>query len=287
METHRPVSVRGYDDGVDRWEITECRPAPALRTRVARYWSYWEHTRSFSTRRELAATSGVLIYALGSPLAIVGADGRTVTVTAGEAFVGGIADATSLSRALGPQAGVHVFLPLDSFATVIGAPLAEIANRVVPLQDLVGPAARDLGAALSEARTAQVRFELIDRFLTSRFARKEAHDEPIAWSMRQLKRGARPLTTALARELGWSRKHFIHRFRSATGFSPDQFRRVSRFEQFVAAMTGAPHQSLAALAADTGYADQAHLTHDVRAFSAMTPGELRARLLPAAGGVRD
>ena len=42
-----------------------------------------------------------------------------------------------------------------------------------------------------------------------------------------------------------------------------------------------------ALAADAGYVDQAHLARDVRDFSDMTPGDLRARLLPAAGGVRD
>jgi AraC-like DNA-binding protein len=287
METRRPVSVRAYDDGVDSWEIVEGLPALALRSRAIRYTSYWEHSRSFTARRELATASGVLIYALGAPLTLVGADGRALTVEAGEAFVGGIADATSLSRASGPQAGVHVFLPLASLAAVIGTSVAEIANRVAPLEDLVGRAAQDLGGALCGAATAEARFVLLDSFLSNRFARAERHDQPVAWAMQRLKHSARPQTTALAREIGWSRQHFIRRFRAATGFSPDQFRRLCRFERFVAALTATPHASLAALAADMGYVDQAHLTRDVRDFSAMTPGELRTRLLPAAGGVRD
>jgi AraC-like DNA-binding protein len=35
---------------------------------------------------------------------------------------------------------------------------------------------------------------------------------------------------------------------------------------------------LAALAAEAGYADQAHLTHETRALSGLSPGRLRAAL---------
>jgi AraC-like DNA-binding protein len=41
------------------------------------------------------------------------------------------------------------------------------------------------------------------------------------------------------------------------------------------------------LALDAGYHDQAHMSRDVQAFSAMSPGELRRRLLPEQGGVRE
>jgi len=287
MESRRIVSVRSHDDGVDHWEMIDAEPTAILRRRGVRYCSYREHTSSFAARRELATTSGVLIYALDAPLEIVGADGCALTLDTGEAFVGGITDATSLTRALGPQTGVHVFMSLNSLACVIGAPLAEIANRVVPLADFIGKAADDLGSALCETQSAESRFALLDKFLLERFARDVHRDQPVSWAMRKLQHSARPQTTALAYEIGWSRKHFIQRFHEATGFSPDQFRRIHRFERFVAALTAAPHEGLAALAVDTGYVDQAHLARDVRHFAAMTPGELRARLLPSAGGVRD
>lgn len=285
MESCRPTALRAYDDGVDRWEIIDAQPAVALRGRVSRYASYSERTRSFTARRELASTGGVLIYALDAPLELIGADGRALIVKAGEAFVGGMADATSMSRGLGPQSGVHIFLPLRSLAAVIGAPLAEISNRVLPFDEFVGAAGRDLGHALWHARSAEEKFTLLDDFLARRLASEAPLERPVEWAMSRLRQDA-PVA-ALASQIGWSRQYFTRRFRAATGLSPDQFRRLARFERFVAALSSTPRESMAALAADSGYADQAHLTRDVRAFCAMTPGELRARLLPAGGGVRD
>ncbi len=90
----------------------------------------------------------------------------------------------------------------------------------------------------------------------------------------------------LAADIGWSRKHLTQRFTHRFGFSPDRFRRLARFEHFTVAIQAAPSESLAALAADHGYVDQAHLTRETRQFAAMTPGELRERLIPGGGGVR-
>jgi AraC-like DNA-binding protein len=287
MEIRRPHKVRSHDDGVDRWYMISAAPAPALRGLVGHYCDYREQTASFAARRELAATEGVLLYALGAPLEITGADGGVVTVRDGEAFAGGIADATSVSRACGPQAGIHVFLPLESLATICGAPLSAIANKVAPFRDLIGREADDLGGALCDAPDAEARFDRLDRFLARRFARDDARDRPVSWAMDRLAGASHPVTSALAQEIGWSRKHFTGRFRAATGFSPDRFRRIARFQRFAAALSRAPDDNLAGLAAECGYVDQAHLARDVRAFSDMTPGELRARLIPGEGGVRD
>lgn len=282
----RPISARRYDDGVDRWEMVEAAPAPALRGRIGRYCDYWEETGSFAARREFATADVVMIYALGAPLEITGADGRVVTVRAGEAFVGGVSDATSRSRGLGAQAGFHVFMPLASMAAVTGAPAAELANRVAPLRDLIGGDADDLGGALCEAADAEARFDLLDTFFARRFADAKEPDRPIAWAMPHLASAVGPLTSRLATEIGWSRKHFIRRFRNATGVSPDRYRRIARFERFAAAIAARPDDSLAGLATDCGFVDQAHLARDVRAFADMTPGELRSRLIPGGGGVR-
>ena len=279
-------SVRAHDDGVDRWEMVEAPPAPALRGLIDRYCDYWEETRSFTARRELAATSGVLIYALGAPLEIVGADGRSVMVRAGEAFAGGIADANSFSRNHGPQAGIHVFLPLTRLASALATPLAEVANCVAPLRDLIGREADALGGRLCEANSAEARFALLDAFFARRFADAREADRPIDHAMRRLASPAAPAVPALARELGWSPRHLSRRFRAAIGFSPDRFRRIARFERFTAALTRAPDDSLAGLAADHGYADQAHLTREVRDFAGLTPGELRAQLIPGEAGFR-
>jgi AraC-like DNA-binding protein len=281
------VRRRAFDDGVDRWEMIDTRPAPALRGLVSRYSAYSEETRSFTARQELATTSGVLIYALGGPLEIVGADGNPILLRQGEGFAGAIADGTSISRAHGAQAGVHVFMTLTSLAAVVGLPLAELANRVATMRELIGPAADDIGGKLVEAGDAEQRFDLLDEFLTRRFATEPTHDPVTRWSMGRLAQVSGPSSSTLADEIGWSRRHFARRFRDSTGFSPDRFRRIVRFERFFERLTRSPEDNLAGLAVDSGYADQAHLNRDVRDFAGTSPGELRSRLIPEGGGVRD
>ena len=284
-ETHRA----SHDDGTDRWEIREADPHPHLAQLVDRYADYQEETGSFSARRELAATSGVMIYVFGDPLEIVGADGRAIVLKAGEAFIGGAADATSISRNIGPQRGMHIHAPLSTYARIIGAPAAAIANHCFKLGDLIGADADVLGGRLCEAKDSEARYRLLDRFFVARLAATEAAPNrcPVDWAANQLKREDAPRPGEIAAEIGWSRKHLGRRFADRFGFAPDRFRRLARFERFAAAIAASPEESLAQLASDHGYVDQAHLTRETRQFAAMTPGELRSRLHPAGGGVTD
>lgn len=287
MENRRPRTVRRFDDGVDMWEMIDAPPAAMLAGSVERYTSYSERTASFTARRELAATQGALLFNLSDPLELVGADGAVIRLQAGEGFAAGVADATSISRSGGAQAGVHAFLPLSSLSAAIGMPVAEIANRVVPLTDLLAGKARELGQRLLDARDHDDRFDLLDDFLARQFDAARAHDRPIFWALDRLDGTDAPAIDALARNIGWSRKHFAARFKAVTGFTPDTYRRLARFERFSRAIAASPETGLAMLAVDAGYHDQPHMTRDVRSFSAMTPAELRARLIPGQAGVRD
>lgn len=280
------IRRRTYDDGVDRWQVGEARPAETLRGLVSHYTAYYEQVSSFAARQELATTSGVLIFALGAPLEIVGADGGVILLRQGEGFAGAAADRTSISRGSGKQAGIHIFMPLTSLSAVLGVPLAELANRVATLRDLIGHPAEDFGSQLVEAGDDERRFDLLDEFLIRQFADRSTDDETV-WSIARLSRSGGPASSVLAEEIGWSRRHFARRFRDSTGFGPDRFRRIARFQRFVAKLKRAPGDDLASFAVETGFADQAHLARDVRDFADMTPGALRARLIPDEYGVKE
>jgi AraC-like DNA-binding protein len=286
MGQHRPTELRQYDDGIDMWSMADARPAAILAGLVDGYTAYEERTATFTARRELAATCGVLLYALAEPLSITGADGIEIVLKPGEAFAGGIAASTSISRALGAQRGVHIHLPLHALAAVCGTPIAELANRVVPFADLIGQDANDLGQRLGAA-DAQEQFDLLDDFLIRRFSDMTTPDRAVRWAMERLAAEDAPGVSEIASEIGWSRKHLGQRFAAVTGFSPQTFRRLARFERFATAIMERPNESLAILALDAGYHDQPHMSREVQAFGAMSPGELRRRLLPEQGGVRE
>src|SRR5690606_38876171 len=67
---------------------------------------------------------------------------------------------------------------------------------------------------------------------------------------------------ALAREVGWSRRHLSEQFRREYGLTPKVLARVLRFERAQAMVKRPDRPPLAQVAALCGYADQAHMTHD-------------------------
>ncbi|MFC7451301.1 helix-turn-helix domain-containing protein [Rhodococcus daqingensis] len=111
---------------------------------------------------------------------------------------------------------------------------------------------------------------------------QEAERDPLralaAVARRRLDGVGRPVETAIAARLaagapvsevaaavGWSARKLHRKSLSAYGYGPKMLARVLRFERAVGlARAGVP---LAAVATETGYSDQAHLSREVRALA--------------------
>ncbi len=109
-------------------------------------------------------------------------------------------------------------------------------------------------------------------------------DSLVAAAGRHLARpGAR--VGPVARDLGISERQLHRRCVAAVGYGPVLLRRVLRFRRFVSRIdAGVVADDLAVLAAEAGYADQAHLTRESRELAGLTPVALaRARRAPAPG----
>jgi AraC-like DNA-binding protein len=151
---------------------------------------------------------------------------------------------------------------------VLKTPLSEIANQRVPLADLLPPAARRLPPTLDPEEAA-------DRVLTitGGLVVDGAPDRAMARAAVLLRNPA-ARAEAVAAEVGLSERQFRRRSQAAVGYSPKTLQRVLRFHRFVRLLDAAPAPDLAALAADAGYADQAHLTRECSALSGYTPAAL-------------
>jgi AraC-like DNA-binding protein len=154
--------------------------------------------------------------------------------------------------------------------TVLGTSAAELEGAVVALDDLWGRDAARIQERLSQARSWQDRFLLMDTLLARRRqARRPVHPEVArAWDRIVLSRG-RVRVETLAAEIGWSRKRLWSRFRSHIGIAPNRAAMLVRFHH--AAHRLAAGQSPARAAAESGYFDQSHLHRDVRVFTGVTP----------------
>jgi AraC family transcriptional regulator len=97
---------------------------------------------------------------------------------------------------------------------------------------------------------------------------------PVARLAAALREGPERGVANLASHIGLSREHATRTFRRHLGLSP----RVFRAERMLrTAMEGIRdlRESLATVAFEAGYADQAHFTRCLRAATGLTPGELR------------
>jgi AraC-like DNA-binding protein len=86
-----------------------------------------------------------------------------------------------------------------------------------------------------------------------------------------------PKIQDIARDVSLSVSQFERRFKQATGVLPKTLTRLIRFEAVCDAVWQNPKQSLAALAATFGYADQAHFIHDFKSLASETPAAFARR----------
>jgi AraC-like DNA-binding protein len=111
--------------------------------------------------------------------------------------------------------------------------------------------------------------------LLARAARSLEPDEAIQFAVTALERGA---TVASVRDrLGLTPARFIARFADAVGHTPKRFARLRRFQRMLQAIELGTEIDWAGVAADGGFADQAHLVHEFRAFAGITPTQYRPR----------
>lgn len=103
-----------------------------------------------------------------------------------------------------------------------------------------------------------------------------------AWQRLLITAGGVPIGR-IAKEVGWSHKHLIAKFKQQVGLPPKTAARLVRFDQVWHRVDGHRQRDWGQIAADSGYADQAHLIRDFRQFTGTTPTAFLARLPPATG----
>jgi AraC-like DNA-binding protein len=158
--------------------------------------------------------------------------------------------------------------PVVAYAALGASP--EIGGTVAALDDLWGRDAGRFRERLRAAATWDERFAVAEAALAQRQQAGRTVDPEVAFAWRQMVRNqGRVRVEELAAEAGWSRKRLWSRFRSQIGLTPKRAAQLVRFDH--AAHRLAAGHGAALVAADSGYADQSHLHHDVMAFAGMTP----------------
>jgi AraC-like DNA-binding protein len=241
------VDVRTLPPGYTEW------PAPAaLRAAVACLWE--QVTDESAERAGLVLPDGCtdLVWEQGRGAFVAGPDtGPVATTMAAGTMILGVR--------FRPSAG----------GPALGIPLSELRDQRADLADLRPAQARQLTAAL-DPQVAAVRMLDVAGALVA-----DGAPDPAVIRAARLLRDPEVRAEDVAAEVGLSLRQLRRRCQAVVGYGPKTLHRVLRFRGFVSRVDARPEVlDLAAIAAEAGYADQAHLTRECGRLSGLTPAAL-------------
>ncbi|MEU4482665.1 helix-turn-helix domain-containing protein [Micromonospora sp. NPDC023966] len=181
-----------------------------------------------------------------------------------------------LSVSVPGERWVGLRLPPGTGPAVLGVPADELRDQRVPLADLWGQAAAELAERIAAADAPGRSIAAVLEEVALGRLRVAGGPDPLgARVAARLAAGA--TVAATAAEVGLGARALHRRSRLLFGYGPKTLARILRMRRALdLAGGGTPLAEVAALA---GYADQAHLTREVKELAGVPP----TRLLPPAG----
>jgi AraC-like DNA-binding protein len=254
------------------------RPGPPLSEFVDCFWHWEGYPAPAPKERALPAGSlDVIINLDEDRLRLYGDDEETaldpfpgILICGARAgyMVIGTAPRTSVM-------GIH-FKPGGAFP-FLGIGAGELEGTQTGLDVLWGRRAARLRERLIEARTSELRFELLERFLIAQARRPLERDVAVARALRAFEDPALRRVSEVNATTGLSPKRLIALFREQVGLAPKAYWRVRRFQAALRRLERARRLRGAEIAAELGYFDQAHFIREFREFSGLTPSAYLAQ----------
>jgi AraC-like DNA-binding protein len=280
-------------------------PPARLRPFVSGYTGYRQEGVAPLRHRGLPSPELTFIVTLDDPLAIDAHPDPGQPAGSYDTLLGGLHTSPALVSHQGRWSGVQLGLTPLGARMLLGLPAGGLANWDAEATDVIGGFALQLRELVVEQPTWAGRFAVIDRLLERRAAQADADRRAtvrpeVGYAWRRLRETRGGVGVAeLAAETGLSTRRLGSLFLDEFGLTPKESGRVFRFaharrrigqavggglptaggggaagggtagrDRFNAAAAGA---TLATLAAECGFYDQAHLAREFRALAGCPP----------------
>src|SRR3712207_6677712 len=127
-------TVRRHASPEHSFELVSRAPDRRLRGLVRGYEDFWERSAAPLIRREVASPDAVVIVDLGEGWRV----GEGARAADHGSFTGVLSDAPEVVEHGGEARAVQIDLTPLGARALLGVPLAELTNRVVAFEDLLG-----------------------------------------------------------------------------------------------------------------------------------------------------
>jgi AraC-like DNA-binding protein len=202
-----------------------------------------------------------------------------IWVNDGEPHVAGPATRAFVSTVAPGTVVVGARFRPGASAGVLGVDASALRDRHVPLRDVSPALARRISTAVADAESAAGKLAAATSLVARHLADAPPADGLIRATVEWLAAHPAGRVRELSRALHVSDRQLQRRLLSAVGYAPKTLHRILRFQRLLAlAHVAGADASLSMLALRAEYADQAHMTRELRALAGRPP----SALLPAA-----
>lgn len=267
------LSAETSADLAAQFEMVRRAPSALLAGAVTDLIGFRELVPVYSRQTEAASLTVPLVISFGEPFAI-GLSRAPGDNDRFASFAAGLHAGPVTIDSFGKSCCVQVnFTPLGA-RRFFGMPMSELADRMVPFDELLGASGHRLRERLGEQADWHVRLDIAENFIAERLIKADTSSAEIGWALERIvASGGRVRIATMATEIGWSRKHLAARFADQTGLGPKAAARIVRFNRAASLSQHANRAGWADIAAACGYADQAHLVREFRELAGTTPTE--------------
>ncbi len=294
----RPIDSREragvlHPQNLERYEAQWFAPDAAIAEVVETYWSVrWRFTPGESIEQRIVSAPAV-----------------NLTIESGDVpaplVVTGVHERAWKRQIRGWGEVFAVRLRPAGLAVVSDIRASSIADLTVPLTPGLDARAHRLLSAIAAETTLEARAAAADRAIRSMLgerpvdARGRLANEVVHWlgsgamhtdgstrspRSRADESPARPAAATVAARFGVSQRTIQRSLADTLGRGPKWVTRCVRLQEVTRSLSMSDHPDVAAIAAQLGYTDQAHLVNDFRSAVGITPGAYVRSLRELRGG---
>lgn len=258
-DLYRPLQPTIGNDSTSIMRYNELSASDAMKPYIYCYWVLWSEAALHSSFAYQIVSDGcvdLLINCTAFERLIVA--GTTNTATNVE-FNGNV-----------EYFGIR-FLP-GCFHYFFPLPLKDVANKMVPCQDVWGNHLNELESRLFSARSTQERIDIAESYLLRLLVANNPIPDRRFWTiLEQMYQQYGNISIERNPANKISPRQLRRLFGRYIGISPKTFARIVRFQSVLRAMKREPKKKWGTLYIDFGYYDQAHFIHEFKDFFGLPP----------------
>jgi AraC-like DNA-binding protein len=259
------------------WSLTRAQPQGDFAGIVK---EYWEVKGRLSPFREALLPNGFVevMFNLGPPHRVF--EGSSAGLWE-RSWVSGLQERSIFIESLAGTHLVSIRLHPLGATELFGFVVAQAANSVIDLEDIIGRDADALRTTLLSAQDPAARFEILEQFLRDRSTSTTPIPAFVREAAKRIEASHGSVKVAdLHGELDVSRKHLAVSFSRYVGVSAKSYAQIQRFVWTLEQLRNSTDVEWSRLAAEAGYSDQSHLVRDFRRIGAASPTEYLRKFAP-------